>query len=520
MSDKLRVETTWINLVNGVSQEEAPGLGRVGPGFRLPIGPEKGTMYILVESLRGPQPDVERQMVDTIAEAYRRAPVASITGALKQALTVANRQFYQANQAALSDQKIAVGTTCAVLRGADLFLAQAGPALAYMVHRGTLYRIPTDSPWLSQARVPITPISAPMGALLEIDPLFVHFFLEPGDLLLLCSSLLVRYAAEGEIRAAVTQGDSQTVVQALEQLAQGRDLVALAIAVTSEEAEAVPGSEEAAPGQGWQNVLREAIFYSPVEAPNIKIWRKHWWRLLEAIITPWILLTLTLSGIFVAYSLRPQTLWLLIPTLLAGLFWLAWQTVDWYNDIHVVTDDRIIEIKKKPFLWEVRREAQLTMIKDVRYIIPNQVARILGFGNVEIETVGQAGVFTFEAVPNPKSVQAEILNQLDRPRVGRADRASRVERARLNLLRLETLREIGLVREKLAWMPADQATLPGDTSEALRRLEAVGTEVAAALAPVSRRVRDGHLAAARRGLDDFRRFAAVGRGTRPFIEVA
>ncbi|MBM4467905.1 MAG: ATP-binding protein, partial [Chloroflexi bacterium] len=42
----------------------------------------------------------------------------------------------------------------------------------------------------------------------------------------------------------------------------------------------------------------------------------------------------------------------------------------------------------------------------------------------------------------------------------------------------------------------------------------------AALAPVSRRVRDGHLAAARRGLDDFRRFAAVGRGTRPFIEVA
>jgi hypothetical protein len=101
MSDKLKVETSWINLVNGVSQGEAPGLGQVGPGFRLPIGPDKGTLYVLVESLRGPQPDVERPVVDAIAEAYRRAPLGSITGALRQALTAANRQLYQANQAAL-----------------------------------------------------------------------------------------------------------------------------------------------------------------------------------------------------------------------------------------------------------------------------------------------------------------------------------------------------------------------------------------------------------------------------------
>jgi len=247
MSNRLRVETSWINLVNGVSQEEAPGLGHIGPGFRLPIGPDKGTLYILVESLRGPQPDVERQVVDAIAEAYRRAPLGSITMALRQALTVANRQLYQANQAALSDQKIAVGVTCAVLRGADLFLAQAGPALAYMVHKGDLQRIPTDSPWLSQARAPTTPISAPLGALSETDPLLVHFFLEPGDWLLLCSSILVRYAAEEEIRAAVMQGNPQTLVQALEQLARGRDLVALAIAVTSADAEAVSTGEVAPP---------------------------------------------------------------------------------------------------------------------------------------------------------------------------------------------------------------------------------------------------------------------------------
>jgi len=248
MSEKLKVETDWINLVGGVSlkDEEAAGLGQVEQR-RLPIGPDKGTLYVLVESLRGPQPDVERQVVDAIAEAYRRAPLGSITGALRQALTVANRQLYQANQAALSDQKIAVGTTCAVLRGADLFLAQVGPALAYMVHRGTLQRVPTDSPWLSAGRAPTTPISAPLGALSETDPLLVHFFLEPGDLLLLCSSRLVSYAAEEEIRAAIIQGDHQAVVQALEQLARGRDLLALAIAATSAEAEAAPAIEAMPP---------------------------------------------------------------------------------------------------------------------------------------------------------------------------------------------------------------------------------------------------------------------------------
>jgi hypothetical protein len=103
---------------------------------------------------------------------------------------------------------------------------------------------------------------------------------------------------------------------------------------------------------------------------------------------------------------------------------------------------------------------------------------------------------------------------------GWAARAALVELARLDLLHLETMQEISQVGQKLAWMPTDPASLPGDAPEALRRLGAVGTEVAAALAPVSRRERDEHLAAARQEIDDLCRFAAVGLGTPLFIEVA
>jgi uncharacterized membrane protein YdbT with pleckstrin-like domain len=117
-----------------------------------------------------------------------------------------------------------------------------------------------------------------------------------------------------------------------------------------------------------------------------------------------------------AYGPWPQTLLLLIPILIFGLGWLVWRVVDWYNDIYVVTDERIIDIEKTPFSTEDRREAQLIMIQDVHYLTPGFIAQNLNFGNVEIETAGRAGAFTFDSVPNPREVQKEIFKRLEKAR--------------------------------------------------------------------------------------------------------
>jgi len=110
------------------------------------------------------------------------------------------------------------------------------------------------------------------------------------------------------------------------------------------------------------------------------------------------------------------TLFIALLLLIIGVFWLAWQALDWYNDVYIVTDDRIVDIEKKPLIFEDRREAQLSMIQDVSYVQPNFITRILGFGDVIIETAGRAGVFTFMSVPNPQRVQRDIFARLEQMR--------------------------------------------------------------------------------------------------------
>jgi membrane protein YdbS with pleckstrin-like domain len=151
-------------------------------------------------------------------------------------------------------------------------------------------------------------------------------------------------------------------------------------------------------------------------------WRKHWYVLLRRMAGPLILLILFLEvGVAVAWGLPlvsflPRTSALVLCVTAASLsaLFLLYRYEDWRNDIYVLTDDRIIEMEKKPlFLREERREASLAMIQDVRYLIPGPVYNLLNVGMVIIETAATEGEFTFDWVHDPRRVQGEIFARLD-----------------------------------------------------------------------------------------------------------
>jgi len=264
--------------------------------------------------------------------------------------------------------------------------------------------------------------------------------------------------------------------------------------------------------------------FAPIREGATVIWHKHWFILLRAIALPLFMVvslvmllnwSWTAPQIFISLGISAEFVQMVLSFLLVYFSLVFfWRYIEWWNNIYVITEDRIIQIERIPYIYEGRREAYLERIRDLQYAIPSLLYRILGLGNVFIETTDRAVNFLFEQVPNPAQIMEEIISHLEHLWT------VRLEPVRLDLLHLETLREISEVHQKLAWLPADRGTLPGDAPEAIRRLEVVGTEVAAALAPVSRRERDEHLATAHKGLEDFQRFAAVGRGTQGFIEVA
>jgi hypothetical protein len=161
------------------------------------------------------------------------------------------------------------------------------------------------------------------------------------------------------------------------------------------------------------------------------IWHKHWLNLIARTLLPFTLSLLTLAGAIAAIAgftpfpqladVRAPVFLVLLLLFLFAVAWFWWNYEDWQNDIYIVTDDRIIDIEKKPlFFAEERREASLAKVQNVILAIPGPVAYLLNFGDVIIQTAAETGAFTFHFVSNPREVQNEIFRRLERYREAEA----------------------------------------------------------------------------------------------------
>jgi len=163
-------------------------------------------------------------------------------------------------------------------------------------------------------------------------------------------------------------------------------------------------------------VIKMMFFAKQVFGENQIVWRKHWWVLLKEMISPVLAFVILLilwsaASLFFGFNLWLDLL--LGISLAVTLVWLIWRSIDWRNDLYIITDERVIDIEKVPFLYEHRREAGLDKIQDVRYLREGFIALRLDFGNVRLETAGEIGEFTFDSVPHPREVQIEIFNRLE-----------------------------------------------------------------------------------------------------------
>ncbi|NLG26706.1 MAG: cyclic nucleotide-binding domain-containing protein [Chloroflexi bacterium] len=176
-----------------------------------------------------------------------------------------------------------------------------------------------------------------------------------------------------------------------------------------------------------------------IETEESITWRKHWLFLLREAMPPMLLGllfgVLTVLGLFgLPTFLHDRASWFWLVTLGAavvslGRFW--WGTADWANDEYIVTDERIIDIEKRPlFFSEQRREAPLGMIQNISLRMPNMLAAIFNYGDVVVQTAGSES-FTFERVPNPSDVQREIFRRMDTYREAERQRESALRRAEM-----------------------------------------------------------------------------------------
>lgn len=114
------------------------------------------------------------------------------------------------------------------------------------------------------------------------------------------------------------------------------------------------------------------------------------------------LITLTGDGTFISIILT--ALWLLFIWIIFFVIW-----TNYYLDILIITDKRVIDVNQKKLFYREISVSQLKHIEDITTETIGIIATLLNFGNMQIQTAGEKREFIVKNIPNPNNVRRQIM---------------------------------------------------------------------------------------------------------------
>lgn len=96
--------------------------------------------------------------------------------------------------------------------------------------------------------------------------------------------------------------------------------------------------------------------------------------------------------------------------------------VDFFLDIWIVTNERILDIEQKGLFARVINEARLYRVQNVRIKIEGIAPTLFHFGDLIIETAGETGRLVFDNIPDPNTVARRIMELVEADRKYHGDK--------------------------------------------------------------------------------------------------
>jgi uncharacterized membrane protein YdbT with pleckstrin-like domain len=147
--------------------------------------------------------------------------------------------------------------------------------------------------------------------------------------------------------------------------------------------------------------------------------RRHWFTI-SPVLMGFIVALLLPIGAYALISYRapefladPARFTLFV--LGASMFFLyAWlflfmNFLDWFLDIWIVTDHRIVNIEQSGLFGRTMSELMLYNVQDVTSEVKGFLHTVFNYGIIEIQTAGEKDRFIFENVPHPDHLAKRIL---------------------------------------------------------------------------------------------------------------
>jgi uncharacterized membrane protein YdbT with pleckstrin-like domain len=154
--------------------------------------------------------------------------------------------------------------------------------------------------------------------------------------------------------------------------------------------------------------------------------RRHWFVPAGILL---LLIALMAVPVGVYYIIYTQASWLFdhqvarpLLLLLASFYYYAiWvysfsEFIDYYLDVWLVTNERIINIEQMGLFSRVASELNLTAVQDVTSNVHGFVNTIFDYGLVEVQTAGESGRFEFKQVEHPEIIKRQIIQMADQAR--------------------------------------------------------------------------------------------------------
>jgi len=88
--------------------------------------------------------------------------------------------------------------------------------------------------------------------------------------------------------------------------------------------------------------------------------------------------------------------------------------IDYYLDIWIITNERIIDVQQKGFFSRVIAEQRLYRIQDVTSEVNGLFPTVFKYGEIYIQTAGAKQRFLFDQVPHPNRVRNIIITLAER----------------------------------------------------------------------------------------------------------
>jgi hypothetical protein len=205
-----------VHLIEGVRQSTTPATGVYTAPRRAARGREDDMLYVLIDLLG----DVSSADLHTVMEQATRAYWASrgsVTAALRAALTAANQWLMEYNTHASLPERLTGGMVCAVLRGSDVYVAQAGPTSVFIRQSSAIEAYPARD---------AEPLPA-VGTTRALEMRYAHAHMQPGDTLLLADARFGVHTPPEAVSSAIAQVSVGKALDNLEKLIGKGDLIAL-----------------------------------------------------------------------------------------------------------------------------------------------------------------------------------------------------------------------------------------------------------------------------------------------------